>query len=48
VIRQVFDNPPVAPSSCWAVEAIGKMVKSYAQLMQVWDAKEMKSYLAET
>ena len=79
VIRQVFDNPPVAPfvmlggTDCQhfvpvcdhiyrftsvvmdesfmglehgideriPVEAMGKMVKFYAQLMQVWGAKEM-------
>ena len=79
VIRQVFDNPPVAPfvmlggTDCQhfvqvcdhiyrftsvvmdesfrglehgideriPVEAMGKMVKFYAQLMQVWGTKEM-------
>ncbi len=79
VIRQVFDNPPVAPfvmlggTDCQhfvpvcdhiyrftsvvmdesfmglehgideriPVEAMGKMVKFYAQLMQAWGAKEM-------
>jgi carboxypeptidase PM20D1 len=79
VIRQVFDNPPVAPfvmlggTDCQhfvpvcdhiyrftsvvmdesfmglehgideriPVEAMGKMVKFYAQLMKVWGAKEM-------
>jgi carboxypeptidase PM20D1 len=79
VIRQVFDNPPVAPfvmlggTDCQhfvpvcdhiyrftsvvmdasfmglehgideriPVEAMGKMVKFYAQLMQVWGSKEM-------
>jgi carboxypeptidase PM20D1 len=82
VIRQVFDNPPVAPfvmlggTDCQhfvpvcdhiyrftsvvmdesfmglehgideriPVEAMGKMVKFYAQLMQVWGAKDMLSY----
>jgi carboxypeptidase PM20D1 len=81
VIRQVFDNPPVAPfvmlggTDCQhfvpvcdhiyrftsvvmdpsfmglehgideriPVEAMGKMVKFYAQLMQVWGTKEMAS-----
>jgi carboxypeptidase PM20D1 len=81
VIRQVFDNPPVAPfvmlggTDCQhfvpvcdhiyrftsvvmdesfmglehgideriPVEAMGKMVKFYAQLMQVWGTKEMKT-----
>ncbi len=79
VVRQVFDNPPVAPfvmlggTDCQhfvpvcddiyrftsvvmdesfmglehgideriPVEAMGKMVKFYAQLMQVWGTKEM-------
>jgi carboxypeptidase PM20D1 len=79
VIRQIFDNPPVAPyvmlggTDCQhfvpvcdhiyrftsvvmdesfmglehgideriPVEAMGKMVKFYAQLMQVWGSKEM-------
>ena len=79
VIRQVFDNPPVAPfvmlggTDCMhfvpvcdeiyrftslvmdesfrglehgideriPVEGMGKMVKFYAQLMQVWGTKEM-------
>ncbi len=79
VIRQVFDNPPVAPfvmlggTDCMhfvpvcddiyrftslvmdesfrglehgideriPIEAMGKMVKFYAQLMQVWGTKEM-------
>ncbi len=82
VIRQVFDNPPVAPfvmlggTDCQhfvpvcdhiyrftsvvmdasfmglehgideriPVEAMGKMVKFYAQLMQVWGAREMSEY----
>ncbi len=81
VIRQVFDNPPVAPfimlggTDCQhfvpvcddiyrftslemdesfrglehgideriPVEGMGKMVKFYAQLMQVWGTKEMSS-----
>jgi len=81
VIRQVFDNPPVAPyvmlggTDCQhfvpvcdhiyrftslvmdesfmglehgideriPVEAMGKMVKFYAQLMQVWGTREMAS-----
>jgi carboxypeptidase PM20D1 len=80
VIRQIFDNPPVAPfvmlggTDCQhfvpvcdhiyrftsvvmdesfmglehgideriPVEAMGKMVRFYAQLMQVWGTKEMK------
>jgi carboxypeptidase PM20D1 len=83
VIRQVFDNPPVAPfvmlggTDCQhfvpvcdhiyrftsvvmdasfmglehgideriPVEAMGKMVKFYAQLMQVWGTKDMTDQL---
>jgi carboxypeptidase PM20D1 len=83
VIRQVFDNPPVAPfvmlggTDCMhfvpvcdhiyrftsvvmdesfrglehgideriPIEAMGKMVKFYAQLMQVWGTREMTNTL---
>jgi carboxypeptidase PM20D1 len=85
VIRQVFDNPPVAPfvmlggTDCMhfvpvcdhiyrftsvvmdesfrglehgideriPIEAMGKMVKFYAQLMQVWGTREMTNTLGK-